>query len=77
MEVGDGRTTLLWHDRWDGDLKSKKYLAMLSFAVNKNFTIRQVRSDNPREMFHTPLSEEAFQQLQRLNVSLVDHPNND
>jgi hypothetical protein len=48
--VGDGRTTLLWHDRWDGDLKSEKYPELLSFAIKRNITVRQARSDTPRNV---------------------------
>lgn len=77
VNVGDRRTTLLWHYRWDGDLKSEKYPELLSFAINKNITVRQARSDNPQEMLLTPVSEEALQQLHCLNVSHADYPNND
>lgn len=76
VNVEDGRIALLWFDRWDDDIKSDKYPELLSFAINRNITLRQARLDNPQEMFHTPLSEEAFQQLHCLNASLADHPNN-
>jgi hypothetical protein len=49
----------------------------LSFAINRDITVKQARVDNLQEIFHTPLSEDAFQQLHHLNESLADLPNND
>jgi hypothetical protein len=63
VEIGDGKTTLLWHDNWDGLCKSASFPELWSFASFKDITIHQARLVSPNEMFHTPLSAEAFDQL--------------
>jgi hypothetical protein len=68
VEIGDGKTTLLWHDNWDGMCKSARFLELWSFASIKDITIHQARLVAPNEMFHTPLSVEAFEQLHALKT---------
>jgi hypothetical protein len=78
VEIGDGKTTLLWHDNWDGLCKSARFPELLSFASFKDVIIHHARLASPNEMFHTPLSAEAFDQLLALqdilgNLQLHDH----
>jgi hypothetical protein len=78
VEIGNGKSTLLWHDRWDGLRKSIKFPELWSFASIKDININQARLASPNEMFHTPLSVEAFEQLLSLqdilaNLQLHDH----
>jgi hypothetical protein len=77
VEVGDGRTILLSHDKWGGVCKSENFPDLWSFASNKNITINQARTTDIHEMFHTPLSEEAFQQLHHLQDSIANLSNED
>ena len=80
MEIGDGKTTLLWHDNWDGLRKSVRFPELWSFASLKDITINQARLASPNEMFHTPLSAEAFEQflaLQDILTNLQLHDHND
>jgi hypothetical protein len=77
VEIGDGRTTLLWHDNWDGICKSEIFPELWSFASNKDITIHQARTAGIHEMFHTPLSVEAFQQLHSLQDSIANLPKED
>jgi hypothetical protein len=72
VEVGDGRTTLLWHDKWGGTCKSEIFPKLWSFASNKDITINQARTVDIHEMFNTPLSVEAFQQLHLLQDSIAN-----
>jgi hypothetical protein len=78
VEIEDGKTTLLWHDNWDGLCKSARFSELWSFASFKDVNIHQARLALPNEMFHTPLSAEAFDQLLALqdilaNIQLHDH----
>jgi hypothetical protein len=77
VEIGDGKTTFLWHDNWDGMRKSVRYPELWSFASSKDITIHQARMAASHEMFHTPLSTEAFEQFQALHDLLVNLPHND
>ena len=77
VEVGDGRTTLLWHDKWGNICKSEIFPKLWSFASNKDITISQARAADIHKMFHTPLSKEAFQQLHHLHESIANLPNED
>jgi hypothetical protein len=72
VEIGDGKTTLLWHDNWNGLCKSASFPELWSFASFKNITIHQARLVSPNEMFHTPLSAEAFDQLLALQDILTN-----
>jgi hypothetical protein len=78
VEIGDGKTTLLWHDNWDGLCKYVRFLELWSFASLKDITILQARLASSNEMFHTPMSAEEFEQLLALqdiltNLQLHDH----
>jgi hypothetical protein len=76
VEIGDGRSTLLWHDNWDGISKSTQYPELWSFAACKDITVLQARLVDAQEMFHAPLSVEAFFILQELNDCLDNLPHN-
>jgi hypothetical protein len=55
---------------------SARYPKLWSFASSKDITIQQARMAASHEMFHTPLSEEAFEQFQALHDLLVNLPHN-
>jgi hypothetical protein len=76
VEIRDGKTTFLWHDNWDGMRKSARYPELWSFASSKDITIQQARMAASHEMFHTPLSAEAFEQFQALRDLLVNLQHN-
>jgi hypothetical protein len=77
VEIGDEKTTLLWHDNWDDICKSKRYPELWSFASNKDIAIHQARTATLHEIFHTPLSVEAFQQFHTLQDSIANLPQHD
>lgn len=60
VDIKDGRTTLLWFDQLDGTPTSEEYPKLLSYAINKDISIKHARMNNLQEMFHTPITEEAF-----------------
>ena len=76
VKIGDGKTTLLWHDNWDGIPKSTQYPELWSFSACKDITVLQARLVDSQELFHAPLSIEAFVQLQELNDCLDNLPHN-
>jgi hypothetical protein len=41
VQIGNGKSTLLWHDRWNGQCLSQKFLELWSFASIKKITIHQ------------------------------------
>jgi hypothetical protein len=80
VEIGDGKTTFLWHDNWDGMRKSTRYPELWSCASSKDITIYQARMAASHKMFHTPLSAEAFEQFQALHdllANLLHHDQRD
>jgi hypothetical protein len=80
VEVGNGKTTLLWHDRWNGQRTSERFPELWSFASVREINIHQARLASPNELFHTPLSAEAFGQLLSFQDILADfqlHDHND
>lgn len=68
--IGKGDTILFWQDDC-GKGKFKELAPELySFSINQNLTIRQfLQIADHSDLFHTPLSNEAFQQLQGMQVS--------
>jgi hypothetical protein len=54
--------------------KSARFPELWSFASIKDITIHQARLVAPNEMFHTPLSVEAFEQLHALQDILANLP---
>jgi hypothetical protein len=80
VEVGNGKTTLLWHDRWNGQRTSERFPELWSFASIREINIYQARLASPNELFHIPLSAEAFGQLlsfQDILANLQLHDHND
>jgi hypothetical protein len=78
VEIGNGKSTLLWHDLWNGKRISENFPELWSFASVKEINISQARLASPNELFHIPLSAEAFEQLLSLqdtlgNLQLLDH----
>jgi hypothetical protein len=75
-----GSSTFLWDGMWNGLLLKLRFPELYSFARNKNISLRKARSlphlDN---IFHIPLSDEAFNQyidLQSLLLNLADSTDN-
>jgi hypothetical protein len=57
--------------------KSARYPKLWSFASIKDITIHQARTTSSHEMFHTPLSVEAFEQFHALQDLLANLPQHD
>ena len=73
IDLKDGRTCLLWSDMWLGMAPETSFPELYSFAKNKRITIRAAKNeDSFQNLFHLPLSEEAYSQF----IQLQDCINN-
>jgi hypothetical protein len=63
--VGPGDTALLWTDVWNGHCLTNDLPRLFTFARNKQITLAQY-IHNP-DVFHTPLSQQAANELWQLN----------
>lgn len=72
-QVQDGSTCLFWWDKWIQQALHLEYPELFSFAKNKEICVaKALLVQNLSDLFHLPLSLEAFNQLQVLQ-SFRDH----
>ena len=65
VQIGSGTTVMLWNDCFEGAPIKLQFPELFLFARNKKiFLSKAVGTDNIFDMFHLPLSEEAYQQVQ-------------
>jgi hypothetical protein len=65
--VGDGTTVLFWSDIWNDHLLQDKFPRFFSFAKNKLISVAKfLGTTQMEELFHLPLSNEAWQEYQAL-----------
>jgi hypothetical protein len=65
--VQNGSTCLLWFDLWDDRLWHQSYPELFSYAKSQHIPLSNAVSTEPLEdLFHLPLSFEAFGQFQEL-----------
>ena len=71
-DLNDGKTCLLWQDIWGQDcIPQLAYPELFSFAKNKAISVAEAKSlGNFHDLFHLPLSEEAYNQYLILQQSL-------
>lgn len=59
--IGNGSSCFFWLDSWNGFSLSTSFPELFSYAKNKNITVQRVcQTTQLHELFHLPLSEEAF-----------------
>ena len=79
--TGRGDTIYTWQDDWGQGILRDKYPHLYSFAIDKTCTISQyMNQQDTTGLFHTPLSTEAYQQLQLMNSFMnedIIHNTND
>lgn len=74
--VLDGQSCLLWTDLWDGQVPCQDFPELFSFARNKAISISSAKSATSLgQLFHLPLSSQAFAQVQVL-LTALDHQAN-
>jgi len=65
--IRSGSSCFFWLDNWNGFSFSSMMPELFSFVKNKYFTVQQVVNlSEPQDLFHLPLSEEAFEQFTQL-----------
>lgn len=71
-QVTDGSTCQFWVDIWNGRLLSSLYPELFSFAKDRFISVSSfINSVDFSDLFHLPLSSQAFAQYQIL-VTLVE-----
>ena len=71
--VSDGSSCLFWLDIWNNNLMSSIFPELFSFAWAQNISVQSFISTNNRsDLFHLPLSAQAFDQFQQLENFLKD-----
>jgi hypothetical protein len=72
----DGYTSFFWSDIWNGRLLSSQFLELFSFAKDKHISVQSFISmsaiEDPDELFHLPLSTQAYAQFQQLNSIIAN-----
>jgi hypothetical protein len=68
--IGNGRSVQLWFDKWDHKDHSCLCPELFSYAVDQNITIQQAKLSTTHDMFHLPMSFEAYAQIQKLDDEL-------
>lgn len=71
LTVRDGATCFLWHDDWNNAIHTLHFPELYSFCRNRLITLKTV-VDQPllQDLFHLPLTPEAFHQFQQLEHSV-------
>ena len=71
VQVKDGKSCLLWSDSWVTQICSQAYPELFSFAKCHSTTVHMaVTNAQLHDLFHLPLSQEAFGQFQTLSDRL-------
>ena len=64
VNLVDERTCLLWCDIWEGQVCAQAYPELFSFAKLENLSVQKALSTTSIvQLFHLPLSSEAYSQL--------------
>lgn len=71
--VSDGSSCFFWLDTWNGRLLSLQFPELFSFVKNSRLSVQSVFDEEDlSDLFHLPLSEEAFIQYQQLSSIMDD-----
>ena len=69
--IHNGETCLFWKDQWLNRIPSNTFTELFSFTKKENLSVTQAKDMlNLEDLFHLPMSEEAFTQLQILKADL-------
>jgi hypothetical protein len=63
-------TTLAWQDQWDGRVLKFTFPELYSFINDQNLTLEQTLQSNLADLFHLPLSQQAYEQFLILHDDL-------
>jgi hypothetical protein len=77
---GTGQTIFFWSDMWNGSILQNLYAQLFSYTTNNNITVKSVtvKLESLDDLFHLPLSLEAYGQFCELEINLQSlQQNND
>jgi hypothetical protein len=67
--IGNGTTVLFWQDIWNNCILQQTFPRLFSYAKNKSISVANfLMNNNIQDQFHIPLSIQAFQEYQQLQV---------
>lgn len=67
LNLQNGESTLFWQDRWNGQPLESEMPELHSYAKNRKITAKQaMNTEDLTHLFHLPISETAFSQLQQM-----------
>jgi hypothetical protein len=67
VNIQDGKSCLFWEDLWNGLVPKLSFPELFSFTRKPKITLAEVKAaPNLHDLFHLPLSVEAFSQLKQL-----------
>jgi hypothetical protein len=73
VHIQNGSTTLLWEDLWNNKVRSLDMPELFSITTENRITVRQaVLRTDLADIFHLPLTEQAYHQFLQLNNELED-----
>src|SRR4051812_44687956 len=71
ISIGARDMALFWFDPWEGGSMQNKFPRLFSFVVNHDLSVRDVISSLDRsQLFHLPLSQEAYEEFQSMEIEL-------
>jgi len=74
--IKDGSTCFFWTDVWNGRLLSSQYPELYSFAKDHKLSVQSfitlVHLTNLSDLFHLPLSSQAYSQFQQPETIIAD-----
>lgn len=70
--LGDGQSCYFWDDLWGDEILSQKFPELNSFAKKRKLiTADGLLSAPLHSLFHLPLSQQAFSQMEQLQ-NIID-----
>jgi hypothetical protein len=73
--IGTGSSIMLWTDSWSDVSLNLQFSHLYSFTVNESVSLHQAKSlEHMSDLFHLPLSNEAFAQFQVLQEVILNIP---
>jgi hypothetical protein len=82
VTLGKGTSFLFWFDNWAVNSSSiplkTRFPRLFSYVLEENWSAQRVYASNDlSELFHRPISAQAFQELEQLKLLMDRHPLSD
>jgi hypothetical protein len=82
VTLGKGTSFLFWFDNWAANSSSIplriRFPRLFSYVLEENWSAQRVYASNDlAELFHRPISAQAFQELEQLKLLMERHPLSD